>query len=279
MVKSLTYFLSALLLFFGCAQRDWYKKELTDEVKKQYAPQLRRGGFYGNYQGSVAEQMHQIEALELDSTDAGTWRELGTARVKRGIADEMYYFYGEAVKRYPEKWAGFRGYLYLYFYRDYERAIADFNLGDEVNGQVDYSQGQNHDYMRGICYYGLEDYKASYDLLSKYIDQVTVDEGEEWVDVYAMLYKGLALIQLDNLDAAIVEFDRVLKYYPQLSDCYYHKARIYVARGQFDLALMALDKAEEYFKKGYFHQRPYVEVLEQVYLQDIEKLREEISTI
>ncbi len=279
MEKSSIYFLSAFLIICtSCTQREWYKKELSEEVKKQYAPQIRRGGFFSNYQGNVAEQMHQKEALALDSTDAGTWRELGTARVKRAILDEMYFYYGEAVKRKPEKWAGFRGYLYLYFYRDYERAIADFNLGDEANGQVDYSQGQNHDYMRGICYYGLEDYSAAYTFLSKYIYQVTTDEGEEWVDVYAMLYKGLALIKLDSLDEAIIEFDRVLKYYPNLSDCFYHKARIYVARGQFDLAIKELDLAETYFKKGYYHQRPYVEVLEQIYLQDIMKLRKEIST-
>lgn len=280
MVKSLIFFLSAILILgSSCNQREWYKKELSEEVKKQYAPQLRRGGFYSNYQGSVAEQMHHKEALKMDSTDAGTWRELGTARVKRGILDEMNYFYGEAVKRNPEKWAGFRGYLYLYFYRDFERAIADFNLGDEANGQIDYSQGQSHDYMRGICYYGLQEYEASLDYLNRYINEVIEEEGESWVDVYAMLYKGLSLMQLNRLDEAVAEFDRALKYYPKLSDCYYHKARIYIARGQYNLALDELDQAEEFFKKGYFHQRPYVEVLEQIYLQDIQELRKVVSTI
>lgn len=279
MVKSSIYFLSALIIAFtSCEQREWYKKELSEEVKKQYAPQVRGGRIY-SYQGSVPEQFQLKEAMMLDSTDADLWREFGTARVKRGILDEMYYYYDEAVKRKPEKWAGFRGYLYLYFYRDYERAITDFNLGDEANGQVDYSQGQSHDYMRGICYYGMKDYITAIDFLDRYINKVVEEEGESWVDVYAVLYKGLALLQLERFDEAIIEFDRVLKYYPNLSDCFYHKARIYIARGQFDLALKELDTAEEYFKKGYFHQRPYVEVLEQVYFQDIEGLRREISTI
>ncbi len=215
----------------------------------------------------------------MDSTDADLWREFGTARVKRGILDEMYHYYGEAVKRKPEVWAGFRGYLYLYFYRDYERAVADFNLGDEANGQVDYSQGQSHDYMRGICYYGLKDYTTAIDFLDRYINKVMEEEGESWVDVYAILYKGLSLMQLNRLDDAMTEFDRVLKYYTNLSDCFYHKARIYISRGQFDLALKELDQAEEYFKTGYFHQRPYVEVLEQIYLQDIQELGKEISMI
>ncbi|MEO9872196.1 tetratricopeptide repeat protein [Ekhidna sp.] len=277
-MKSSIYFLSACLaLCCSCSQREWYKKELSDEVKKRYSPQVRGGRAY-SYQGSVPEQFQLKEAMMLDSTDADLWREFGTARVKRGILDEMYFFYEEAVKRKPEKWAGFRGYLYLYFYRDYYRAIADFNLGDEVNGQVEYSQGQSHDYMRGICYFGLKDYPASYDLLSKYIDKVTKDEGEEWVDVYAMLYRGLTLIKMDSLDEAVIEFDRALKYYPTLSDCFYHKARVYVARGQFELALEQLELAEKYHNQGYYHQRPYVEVLEQIYIQDIQQLRNQIST-
>ena len=279
MVKFRTYFLSCILVLLlgSCAERDWYKKEFSEETRQQYSPQLRGGrGYY--YQGTVPEQFQLKEAMMMDSTDADLWREFGTARVKRAILDETYYFYEEAVKRKPGKWAGFRGYLYLYFYRDYPRAIQDFNLGDEIRGEVDFSQGQNHDYMRGICYYGMEEYQTALDSFDKYISKVVEEEGEEWVDVYAFLYKGLTLIKLDRLDEALTEFDRVLRYYKNLSDCFYHKARIYVARGQFDLALEQLKLAEEYHQGGYYHQRPYVEVLEQVYLQDIRKLMMEIST-
>ncbi len=280
MEKSRIYFLSTCLVltvFSSCSERQWYKKELSDEVKKQYAPQLRLGGGY-YYQGSVPEQFQLEESMQMDTTDGDLWREIATAPLKRGIADVMYYNYDEAVKRKPEKWAGFRGYCYLYFYRDYYRAIQDFNYADEIHGEVDFSQGQSHDYMRGLCYYGMEDYPAAYESLNKYISKVVTEEGESWVDVYAFLYKGLTLIKLERLDEAMVEFDRVLKYYKNLSDCFYHKARIYVARGQYDLAMQQLRLAEKYHQEGYFHQRPYVEVLEQVYIQDIQKLMREIST-
>lgn len=281
MEKSRIYFLSIISIFFtitSCAEREWYKKELSDEVKKQYAPQLRLGGGY-YYQGSVPAQFQLDESMLMDSTDGDLWREIATAPLKRGIADEMYFHYEKAVELKADKWAGFRGYCYLYFYRDYYRAMEDFNYADELRGQVDYSQGQSHDYMRGICYYGMEDYQSAYESIDKYISKVVTEEGEEWVDVYAFLYKGLALLKLERLDEAITAFDTALKYYKNLSDCFYHKARIYVARGQFDLALEQLKLAEQYHLEGYYHQRPYVEVLEQVYIQDIRKLMREISTI
>ena len=274
MVISSIYFLSTVMvLASGCTSHEWYKKELSSEVQKQYSPQVRAGRGYF-YQGRVPEQFQLKEAFRLDSTDADLWREFGTARVKRGILDEMDYWYGGAVDRKPEKWAGFRGYLY----RDFPREIADFNLGDEDNGLVDYSQGQSHDYMRGICYYGLKDYETAITYLDRYITKITEEEGESWVDVIAFLYRALSLLQLEQYDEAMAEFDRALKYYPNMSDCFYHKARIYIARGQFDLARQQLDKAEEYFQQGYYHLRPYVEVLEQIYIQDIRALRDEIST-
>ena len=277
MERSSIYFLSILmLLLISCQQRDWYKKEFSEETMKQYSPQLRGGrGYY--YQGTVPEQFQLKEAMKMDSTDADLWREFGTSRVKRGILEEMYYYYDEAVKRKPEKWAGFRGYLYLYFYRDFPRAIADFDLGDEANGQVDYSQGQSHDYMRGICYYGLGDYEEALDQLERYIDKITSEEGAEWVDVYAHLYQGLSLAKLNRLDEALEAFDLAEKIYPNLSDLQYHRARISCMRKDYQDALDLLQAAKTYFNQGYFHQRPYVEVLEQIYLQDIELLEEELK--
>lgn len=272
------YFLKAglLILVVACSpNRDWYKKSFSEEVKKQYSPQLRLGS--PNYQGSVPEQFQLKEAFLLDSTDADLWREFGTARVKRGVADEMEYYYGGAVKRKPGKWAGFRGYLYLYFYRDYERAIVDFNLGDEANGQIDYSQGQRHDYMRGICYYGMKKYEKSLIELNGYINDISENDGPEWVDVYALLYKGLALAKLERFDEALVAYDEAEKLYPNLSDLFYHRAKIALAREDYPAALKLLETARKNHELGYFHQRPYVEVLEQIHTQHLDKLQAELE--
>jgi len=267
------------MLFLGaCEQRDWYKKELSNEVMKEYSPLLRAGrGFF--YQGTVPEQFQNKEAMLLDSTDADLWREFGTARVKRGILDEMDYYYGIAVDLKPEVWAGFRGYLYLYFYRDFQRAIDDFNLGDKVVGEVDYSQGQSHEYMRGICYYGLKDYDQAISVLTSYIASTTASNGAEWVDVYAHLYKGLSLMQIDRYNEALTEFDKAERIYPKLSDLYFHRARIALSQKRLDDAKLLVRTARQYFEEGYYHQRPYVEVLEQIYIQDIDDLEKEVASL
>jgi tetratricopeptide (TPR) repeat protein len=104
----------------------------------------------------------------------------------------MQCYYGQAAAIEPDPWAGFRGYSYLYFYRDYPRAIAYFNLTDSVTGTISFSQGQSHEYMRGIAYYGLKDYPQALHFLSNYIDVAIDNDGEEWVGAIAVLYRALS---------------------------------------------------------------------------------------
>ena len=273
-MRSLIYCLRFLAIFtlIGCQQeQDWFKREFNAEKKLLYAKELRNGVSY-YYQGTVPEQYHIKEAIKLDTNDGDLWREFGTARVKRGLADEMQYYYGKAAAIEPDPWAGFRGYLYLYFYRDYPRAIADFNLTDSVTGTISYSQGQSHDYMRGIAYYGLKDYPQALHFLSNYIDITIDNDGEEWVDAFAVLYRALSYEKLQDDVNMKVELQRALRIYSDMADAYYHLARVTLKEGQPKEALKLIEQAEENFKEGYFHNRPYVEVLEQIYLEDIEAL-------
>ena len=278
-MRSLIFSLKACLLLslLSCqTEYDWYQRDFNAEEKITYAKSLSNGvGYY--YQGTVPEQFHIKEAMKLDSSNGDYWRELGTSRVKRGLAAEMQYYYGKAAELKPEPWAGFRGYLYLYFYRDYPRAIVDFNLSDSVTGMVGYSQGQNHDYMRGIAYYGLKNYPQALHSLSLYIDSTVAKEGEEWVDAFAVLYRALTYEKLGNDIKMKAELERTLRIYPTLADAYFHLARLAFRKNDKAEAQKLIKEAERNYKDGYFHNRPYVEVLEQIYAEDINSLSASIE--
>lgn len=284
MEKFLTFchkalFLLCSVLFFSCHQDHWYKKEFTAAEKIKLSNQILAGDGHYYYQGSVPDQFMLDEALMYHPDNAAAWRERGTAYVKRGLAQEAMAYYGKAVELDPVEWQGWRGYLYLYLYRDYEKAIADFDATDTLTPDfTDYPQGQSVDYMRGLCYYGLKDYTTALRYFSKYIEEVTLDVDESWVDTYAFLYRGLTFEKLDNPDAALLDFNTALKYYPNLSDCFYHKSRIYSKMGDNKKAMVLLQEAKKFYSQDYFHQRPYVEVQEQIYLYDIELLEKEIRS-
>lgn len=282
MEKLQTYFrriLPILLSFsaFSCQQESWYSKKYTEAEKEKLSRQLLASDGKQYYQGSVPEQYVLEEALQLDPKHAAAWRELGAAPLKRGFPKEAMAAYAKAVEYDPEGWQGWRGYLYLYFYRDYEKAIADFNATDTITPDVtDYPQGQSVDYMRGLCYYGLNDFQTALEYFSRYIEEVTADPGESWVDPYAFLYRGLTYEKLNRVDLALLDFDKGLKNYPMLSDCFYHQARLHLASGSYEKALTLINEARLHFVDGFYHQRPYVEVQDQIYVEDIERLEEEI---
>ncbi len=278
MDKYLTFFLRAGLvlnffLILSCKTEEWYKKEFSEEEKLKLSDQLLGGVGNYFYQGSVPEQFVLEQALKLNPENGAVWREVGTAYLKRGLAMEAIKNYSKAVEYDPVVWQGWRGYIYLYTYRDYERAIADFNATDTLTpNSTDYPQGQSVDYMRGLCYFGLNQDSTALKYLSKYIEEVTLELDESWVDVYAILYRGLTFERLGNMEAAIVDFNKAKKYYPTLSDSFYHLSRISYKNGDFQKAKEHIQVAKEFFKRGYFHQRPYIEVQEQIYLADIENL-------
>jgi tetratricopeptide (TPR) repeat protein len=283
MVKSLTFFLELFVfcfLFSACQKREWYKEEFAVAEKKILAEQLLEGeGRY--YQGSVPSQMILQEALQMNSENPDIWREVNAPFVKRGFAVENHNTFAKVVALAPELWQGWRGYLYLYFYRDYERAIADFNATDTLTPITDYPQGQSVDYMRGLAYYGLNENEKALHYFSLYVDEVTKRNGEEWVDVYAFLYRGLTYERLNRKGLAIIDFTTGNKYAGQMVDFPFHKARILIDEPNSNPGeIVKLFKvAKENFSKGYYHQRPYVEVHNQLYEEDIRELEKRISDV
>jgi hypothetical protein len=159
-----------------------------DEDVKRISRQLRYGcAFY--YQGSPGCQAMLIESLRMDSSNADAWREYSIPYLKRGIGHEWIGPIDSAVKYDAFTWQGYRGYNKLYFYRDFDGAIADFNATDTLTpGFTDYPQGQSVDYMRGIAYLGKKEFKNAIAYLERYMEEVTNEQGVEWADAYAFLY-------------------------------------------------------------------------------------------
>ncbi len=281
MVNLLKYCLKLLaisIILFSCgSEQDWYQRNLDSTEKTLWADRMFNGsGKY--YQGSVPEQFLLMEARQLDPLNSKIVREQGVAWLKRGFGIEMQQFYQQAVAIDPHSWQGMRGYNYLYFYRDYERAIADFNATDTLTEGTDYPQGQSVDYMRGLCYLGLRQYDQAIDYFSKYIDEVTAEDGENWVDVYAFLYRGITYKEMGESRLAISDFKKGIKYYKNLADLYFHLAELEYEQGNMQEASTLIQKADEHYTNGYYHQRPYVTVQYQLHHEMIADLKNRINT-
>ena len=268
MEKLLKLFLSAALLssILSCDS----KRERAEAVYK-------RAIHYP--QGSMMSINGIKRATEIDSTYDEAVRELSVAYLKRGLPHKWKPQINKAVNCTPSIWQGYRGYNYLWFYRDYKKAIADFDATDTLTPNfIDAPQGHSVDYWRGICYLGLKDYENSIAYFDKYINTEIEESGEDWVEVTAFLYRGIAYFETQQYEEALLNFNKQLQYSRDLSaDAKYYKSQIFKFQNKIQEAKTQIDEAINDYEIGYYNNRPYVETLRQIYPEDLQNLKEELN--
>ncbi|MCB0663674.1 MAG: hypothetical protein KDC24_13090 [Saprospiraceae bacterium] len=259
-----------LVIFSACAgHQNLYKKEFSAAEKKTYAKLLEQGaGLF--YQGTEACQMNLYEARELDPTNGDVYQEIGAPLLKRGIISQSIQAYTAAVKADSLSWLGWRGYMYLYFYRDYENAIHDFDALDELTpGIVDYPQSESVDFQRGIAYLMLKDWLMADSFFTKHLRYETGSVGVDYIESRAFLYRGITFYFQEKWDAALKDFDQGLKNLPGNANLLLWKAKtLQKLQGENDLFQNTVQAAKESFANGNHFQRPYVEEFFQIYEDD-----------
>ncbi len=266
--------LVVLVLVFSC-------NELTEEEQVKKSDEMINGGDFilsPSYQGSSEMMVFVEKAIRLNPKNADAWRELSIPYLKRGMPHEWKPLFDKAVALDPVAWQPWRGYLYLWFYRDYKKAIADFDASDTLTPDfIDAPQGHSVDYWRGIAYLGLKNHEKSIFYFDKYINKEIEDSGEDWAEVTAFLYRGIAYYETNDFDNALLNFDKLLKYTKNMyADGKYYKALVLKEKGEVVEAKSLVESAIKDFKQGYYNNRPYVETLKQIYLLDLERLLSEL---
>ena len=199
--------------------------------------------------------------------------------LKEAFPHEWKKYYDKAVVYDAKVWQPWRGYLYLWFYRDYEKAIADFNASDTLTPNfIDAPQGHSVDYWRGIAYLGLKDYENSIAYFNKNIQIETEEYGEDWVEPKAFLFRGIAYYENGTFENAMSDFDKFIFYNKdKTADAKYYKALIYFEQNNCEEAEKQLLAASKDFKAGYFNNRPYVETMRQIYMEDLNNLKAKLE--
>ncbi len=263
----------ALMTLGACQQTPaHYQRALSDMERADVAKVLEGGMVQQYYQGTAAEQMTIRYALSLDSANADLHRERGIAWAKRGLKSK-WQGYDDAARLDPLQWQGYRGYMHLYFNRDYRRAIADFTALDSLTpGQTPYPQATSVHYMRGVAHMQLGEYATALDYFDRWLAEETVRVEEIYLGPQVWQYRAVCLDSLGRTSEAEQSLAHGLKVAEGNSgELWYYLGRRHEARGGFAEAQRHYTEALAKAKRGYTFSRPYVEEFYEVSVREIEE--------
>ncbi|MEM8586097.1 MAG: hypothetical protein AAGF87_17625 [Bacteroidota bacterium] len=245
----------------------------SDSLSQEELSDLFVQGSFLYYQGSPGHQLVLEEGLGLAPTSALLHRELGVAYLKRGFADQFPRYYGRAAELDPVTWLGWRAYLYLYFYRDYQRAIDDCNALDPLTPNfVDHPQSTSIDYMRGLAHHQLGEYAVARSYIDLHMDFERSSGDPQYIEKTSYLLSAVNYIALGKLDDALIELDIAVSWGAKWAELHYYRASILFELGRYAEARESLNLAIRGYETEWNISRPYVEEFFAVYPNDFEEL-------
>lgn len=222
----------------------------------------------GHYQFSRAYQEALDEAIAIDSTFAFAYRAKSTAYLKSGDFLEWKALMDKAVQYEPSAQLDYRGWCRYQFFRDYQGAIEDIELLDSL---IDYDIGHsvNGDYhlhiARALCYKALGQADRAITIIEEQLQDSTYFLG-----IYDYLHLGVLYLEKKEYDQAIMALQEQEKQ-NDLAENRYYIALAYKAKGNLASHARELEVAKKKYLNGQKMFDPYVEPMDKIFLQDIER--------
>lgn len=227
------------------------------------------------------KQMRILEkAIRLNPRNDEAWSSLGEPYLYQGLYKEWNSYINKAVQLNPERWQAQRGSEKLFFFRDYAGALYDLDATDTLTiDKTDYVDRNSVDYLRGLCYYALKNYDKAQEYFELYLKTENAKTGSKQIDKTAYLYQGMIANYKQDYKGAIEVLKKGIGEYDHYADIFYQLAFAHFMIGEPETANEQIQKAKKLFEQNDYHRHKFnlYEVIDQIYLSDIEKLQKEIE--
>jgi len=244
MKAKIIFILLAQLSLISCSQ----EVKTKEEIIKKY---VTNGAKKFNYKFQMQEWQQCLdEGLKIDSTVAYLWQQKAMPYFKARKYEIGMQYIDKAVQYDSESWQPYRAFIKCVFAKRYKDAIVDFEDCKKRFGN-NYVMDHTYNFYIALSYLQLNEFKKAEKLLQGYVDDLFNELGEEWLHPTALFYLGISKYEQNKYKAAIIEFDRALKLYPELSEANYYKSICLMKTKQKENAKLAFQKFKFDSEKGY----------------------------
>ena len=287
-MKHIILILTISILFSGCTS----DKTLAQSNEKKYAlssylhkldslglditndSKLFEVGYQNIYFGKNDKGNALIEYAfaRMDSIVANDYRHWSVQNTKNGNYTKAIALLEKAMELNPQETSRYYGWVLLYYYRDYEKALAILDQHDAYTPNFsDAPMGEDVHYLKGLCLMELQHYQKAIDEFNIYINNLASANIEDYIDVYTFVQKGRCLTKLGKFEEAIKTYKKALKYNEYCTEAYYFMGLTQLEIGEKDNACMNFNKALNLINNGYKSSDNYVEYFHEIYAQQIER--------
>ena len=228
--------------------------------------------------GSPAAMLSLEKATRLDPRNEIAWKDLASPYLRTGQYDQWHAYMEKAIALNPGSSQAERGRDRLHFLRDYAGALYDFDMTDSLTqDRPDYIRNTSVDYLRGLCYYGLDNDAKAEQYFDLYIQVEEEKTGTKQLDNMVYGYKA-AMANAAHQYAQAEQYSKAgMSLRPERADLEYQLAYSLFMQGRISEAAAAVERCEALFRDGDYHRSHYYEVIDQLHLGRIEKLKEEVT--
>jgi tetratricopeptide (TPR) repeat protein len=226
-------------------------------------------------QGSALCQQTLDSALYYWPGYAEAWHEKSVPYLKRGDFLSWRKYVDKAVLLKPQTFLSARGWCRFKFLRDYEGGLDDLKRLDTL---TQFNPGQSGDgnyslyIVMALCARELGHSAEAFHYFSLGIDSALAQKGLEWIGLYDYLHRAVARMKIKDYAGALLDLDLQVKKYPNFAETYYYRGQVLLSLGRKEAAKKAFEKAKALFvSEGYHLSDPYCEMVDEVYLEDIEE--------
>jgi tetratricopeptide (TPR) repeat protein len=226
--------------------------------------------YFGNDQ--CANELMKMCIAKNDSITAGDWHAYSVQNTKHGNYAESIRALEKSLAINAKEVEGYYGWVLLYYYRDYEKALKHLIHYDDLTPQdVDAPVGENIHFLKGLCYYQLNQFPNA-------IKEFELNEtfevshfGQKNCNTYIYFYMARCYEKNNSLKQAEVYYKKAIKQSQFPVEANYYLGLLYTNNSQTEKGKKLIQKALNFIKQGYKQQDIYVELFDEVYLTQVEE--------
>lgn len=226
--------------------------------------------YHGNENAGYALQQYLIS--KMDTVSCHDYQEMSVQHTKNGDYEKAINFLEKAIAIDSRGHEDYYGWVLLYYYRDYDKALKHLNHFDDLTPSfVDAPVGENIYFLKGLCHYQKNDFINAIKEFELNRDFEKKRFGKKNCNTFIYFYLARCYEKMGNLKLAKKNYKLALSASNYATEANYYLGLLYIKQNKKELATKYVNYAYNLLKLGYKQQDIYVELFDEIYLSQIEE--------